>query len=598
MTETQAEQELHGLQDSRRLTGPNVLADFPGAVIDAAVTAEEAPLLAAAWEVALHALLEKLRWPSTRTAVRHFPGGVSLLVEGPMDALYAATEINEWAWAQAVSAQERGELPLAAESVAAAVPQAAPALKASWREEANPPLLRLQRAAERHGVVFLTDDDHASVGLGAHAKKWPVDSLPEAGDVNWEHHGRIPVAMITGTNGKTTTVRLLAAILREAGHVTGLSSTDALEVDDTLIDAGDWSGPGGARAILRDRRVQAAVLETARGGLLRRGLNVPHAHAAAVLNVAEDHFGEWGVHALEDLADAKLLVARAVGAGGRLVLNADDVHVWERGVQCGPEVMPFSLAADVDVLASEGRATGRRQDAAFLDARETLCLRWQGRTHALAAVDSLSVALGGAARHNVANALAAASLAAALGVAPDVIARGLASFSGDAATNPGRLNRFQLGGVTALVDFAHNPHGLRALVDMTARLPAERRVVVLGQAGDREDADIRGLADAIAPLQAQRIILKEMVGHARGRDEGAVVALIETRLLQLGTPPQHIEHAQTELDAVRVALDGARNGDLLLLLSHVQRDEVLALMQHLVKRGWKPGAPLPAPASA
>ena len=574
MTEAQAEQELRGLQDSRRLTGPNVLADFPGAVIDAAVTAEEAPLLAAAWEVALQALLEKLRWPCTRTAVRHFPGGMSLLVEGPMDALYAATELNEWAWAQAVAAQERGELPLAAESVAQAVAAGVPALKASWREEANPPLLRLQRAAERHDVVFLTDDDHASVGLGGHAQKWPVDSLPEAGDVEWESHGRIPVAMITGTNGKTTTVRIMREMVLAAGKVPGLSSTDWLMVGNEILDRGDWSGPGGARNILRDPRTEIALLETARGGMLRRGLALPagEADVALVTNIAEDHLGEWGIQDLDMLADTKFIIRHA---GKRLVLNADDACSVARMEQCTVPLTWFSLNAESELLQGHRAAGGH---AAWLENGQ---LWWQagGEARALIAVTDVPVTMCGAAAHNVANALAAIAVAFALGIPEDAILTGLRNFRSDPKDNPGRLNRFDIEGATVLVDFAHNPHGLAALFDMAKAMPAKRRLVTIGQAGDRNDEAIREIALAAWHSGADRIVIKEQPTHLRGRELGEIPRILHQTLIEAGCPEDRIGHADCELEAAQQALQWAQEGDLLLLLTLDQREEVLELLR-------------------
>lgn len=574
MTEAQAEQELRGLRDSRRLTGPNVLADYPGAVIDAAVSEEEASALAAAWEVALQALLKALRWPCTRTAVRNFPGGMSLLVEGPIDALYAATELNEWAWAQAVSAQARGALPLQEDDLAHALAEATPILKASWREEANPPLLRLQRAAERHDSVFLTDDDHASVGLGKHSQQWPVRALPEAGDVAWEERGRIPVAMITGTNGKTTTVRLLREMVKAAGKVPGLSSTDWLMVGDEILDRGDWSGPGGARHILRDPRTEVALLETARGGMLRRGLALPagEADVALVTNIAEDHLGEWGIQDLDMLADTKFIIRHA---GKRLVLNADDACSVARKEQCAVPLTWFSLKADQELLQSHRAAGGH---AAWLQDGQ---LWWQadGEARALIAATEVPVTMGGAAAHNVANALAAVAVAFALGLPQEAILAGLRTFRSDPKDNPGRLNRFDIDGATVLVDFAHNPHGLAALFSMAQAMPAHRRLVTIGQAGDRSDEAIREIALAAWHSGADRIVIKEQPTHLRGRELGEIPRILHQALIEVGCPEERIGHAASELEAAKQALDWAQDGDLLLLLILDQREEVLELLR-------------------
>ena len=372
-------------------------------------------------------------------------------------------------------------------------------------------------------------------------------------------------------------------------HATGLSSTDSLELNAEVLDAGDWSGPGGARTILRDTRVQAAVLETARGGLLRRGLNVPRATTAAVLNVAEDHFGEWGVHSLEDLADVKLLVGTAVSRDNVLVLNADDPVVWDRGARLSVPSLPFALSRECEGLAA---CLQQNRDGLWV-ADDKLLAKWRGKDLELMSVGDIPIAMGGVAKHNLSNALAAIGMALAMDVEPGAIRAGVQAFSGDAASNPGRFNVFRFGELTAVVDFAHNPAGLAALAETCAALPAKRRAVVLGQAGDRDDAALRGLADAVMPLQPDRVVLKELAEYARGREVGAVVELLAARLKELGVPDDHIERADSELAAVRQAFEGAQDGDLLLLLTHAQRGEVLELIAAMQSAKWKPGDALP-----
>ena len=182
----------------------------------------------------------------------------------------------------------------------------------------------MRNAARRHGVTFLHGEELVSVGSGRGVRVWPEQDLPDPAAVDWSAVFDVPTALVTGSNGKTTVVRLLAAMASAAGRVAGLSSTDAVRVGDRTVDQDDYSGPSGARLLLRQPDVEVAVLETARGGLLRRGLAVQRADVAVVTNIADDHLGEFGVETLEALAETKLLVARALGGDGRLVLNADD----------------------------------------------------------------------------------------------------------------------------------------------------------------------------------------------------------------------------------------------------------------------------------
>jgi len=575
MTDAVTETALRGLRDSRRLTGPNVLAEYPGGVLDAALPREDAEGVAAAWETAIAVLMEQLQWPTRRTAVRHFPGGLSLMLEGPMDALYVATELNEWAYGQAIRALDQGSLPLEAAALQAAAVNAASALKKSWREEANPPLLRLQRAADRHGVLFLADDDHASIGMGRHAQTWPVRSLPEAGDVDWQAHGRIPVAMITGTNGKTTTVRMLRQMVLASGQSPGVSTTDWLMVGEEILDRGDWSGPGGARHILRDPRVEVALLETARGGMLRRGLALPagEADVALITNIAEDHLGEWGIQDLDMLADTKFIIRHA---GKRLVLHADDPCSVARQDRCTQPLSWFSLDPENPLLAQHRAAGGH---AAWL---EEGSLWWQDEqgTRSLLTLTEIPATLDGAARHNIANALAAVAVAGGLGLPDSAIQQGLRDFRSDTEDNPGRLNRFAVHGTTVLVDFAHNPHGLEALFQMAAAMPAKRRLVTIGHAGDRSDQAIKDVALAAWRSGADRILIKEQPEHLRGRELGEIPRLMHQALSEAGCEEERIGHAASELEAAEQALAWAQPGDLLLLLTLSQREEVLTLLRN------------------
>jgi UDP-N-acetylmuramyl tripeptide synthase len=219
---------------------------------------------------------------------------------------------------------------------------------------------------------------------------------------------------------------------------------------------------------------------------------------------------------------------------------------------------------------------------------------WRGEEKTpLAKLDEIPITFGGAARHNVANALGAVGVAMALGLPIAAIREGLRRFESSPDANPGRANVWRLGGVTAVVDFAHNPHGLAALGTMAAAMPARRRGVVIGQAGDRDDESIREFARAAWAIHPERFFIKEMEPYLRGRDRGVVPALIDAELRRLGAAPESLTRYQTELEAVRAALGWARADDLLLLTTHAQRDEVIALLTNLAESGWTPVRPLP-----
>ncbi|MBO45809.1 MAG: Mur ligase [Planctomycetes bacterium] len=551
------------LRDSRRLTGPNVIWDKPGPVMDIALEDSDRELAEQTWERYARLLMNALGWEKEETATRHFPGGLSLAFSAPMDVLYSACEVNEVAWAMAVAEIEGSEIPDFNGEVEE--------WKAEVRKERNPPLLRIQRAAQKRNKIFLTCDDEVSVGAGRWSRTWPVKRLPETGDIDWDKISSIPIAMVTGTNGKTTTVRLLKAMVDAQGRVPGLSSTDWLRVGNQILDRGDWSGPGGARHILRNENTDIALLETARGGMLRRGLGIGAGEADVVLitNVAPDHLGEWGIQDIDMLADTKFVIRHA---GKSVVLNADDEKSVERMDWITQPLTWFSLDPENPIVRAHLANGGT---AAVLKG-EQLCWCEDGETQSLLSVHEIPISLGGAAKHNVANALGAIAVAKKLELKDDAILEGLKNFQSSVQDNPGRLNRFEVNGAQVLVDFAHNPHGLSALLDMTAAMPAKRRLITIGHAGDRDDDAICEVALTAARSGVDHIIIKEQEKDLRGRAVGEIPAIMEEALLADGYPANQISRADSELEATDLALKWAQPQDLLLLLTLSQRAEVLA----------------------
>ncbi len=553
-------------EDSRRLTGPNLFADCPGAVLQA--TAEGVPVarFVAAWKRHARALLDAVGWSAETVFSRPFEGGAHLGFTAPEDALYAATEVNEAAWAAAV-AELRGADP---PDEAATVER----LRTEIAAEQSPALLALRDAATAHGVAFLHDDDHASVGLGAGSHMWPVDALPVPEAVDWSAVHDVPVGLVTGTNGKSTTVRLVAAMAREADRTAGQCSTDFVRVGDEVVERGDFSGPSGARTVLRNGHVDVAVLETARGGMLRRGLALTRADAALVTNVAEDHLGEYGIHSLDGLIEAKLMVRRAVESGGVLILNADDAGLVRHAAGYTGDLCWFSRDAEHPTLAAHRSAGGQ---SCFVDDGEIVYTFGDGREIVLPVAD-VPITLDGAARHNVENVLAAVALATTLGVPFDAIRVGLRSFRSDPTDNPGRGNYFSIGGARVLVDFAHNAHGAAAIAETARALPAKRRLLLLSQPGDRTDREIQNFAREAWGTAPDHVLIAELPDHLRGRSFGAIPSLLDDELHRLGARAEHVTHVPNPVEGVRLALDWMQPGDLLLLFVLSHRTAALALL--------------------
>lgn len=553
------------LLDSRRLTGANFIAGGPGAVIDVSFGGREPELVIGAWKEQVRRLLAELDWDPQGIAVRRFDGGASLVIAAPVDGLYTACELNEAAWDATRDWIEGSQRHL--------LLRTARGLRAGYRDEERPRLMRLLAAAGERGVPSLLDEDCLSLGLGCRSSSWDLYELPHPDDVDWESLGTIPVVLITGTNGKTTTSRLLGAIAQAAGVTAGVSSTDWLAMGGEIVDRDDYAGPGGARRVLRDRRCELALLETARGGLLRRGLALQRADVALITNIAADHLGEFGINSTGELADVKWSVVRALDGDGTLVLNAEDPLLMARAAASPAPLRLFAVEPQAPALRAHLDAGG----IGYSLRRGQLQRLQGGRGESLCPLRDIPVCFGGAARHNVANALAAVAVADSLGLPAAAIRGGLCNF--EHSDNPGRANLYRVGEVTVLLDFAHNPAGLAALLPIVQSLPARRRLLVIGQAGDRSDADIADFARAAAPVAFDRILVKRMEGHARGREAGAVAALLRRAFLDQGYPPAAVAQVKTELGAARAALRWAQPGDLVLFLSHEKREHSRAFFE-------------------
>lgn len=548
--------------------------------------------LIAAWRARVERADARLGWSLRRAVARRHAGGASLAIAAPADQLFLATEVNEWALCAALVERDphrwRGlEDALVAEAVRAAEDgtNAAAAISPVLEEEAamvrflrlaslesRPKLRALFDAAATRGLPHVADESELTLGAGRGSRDFSMSDLPDVAQVPWQELRDIPTAIVTGSNGKTTTVRLLAACARAHGWHAAYNCTDGVFLDDEALVLGDYSGPAGARRVIRERRAEAAILETARGGILRRGIAVSQADAAVVTNVSSDHFGEYGIDDLAGLAAVKLAVGGIVKPGGLLVLNADDAELraqadgLARRFGRGLPLAWFAVAPDQERL----RAYGSRGASTCGVHEGRLVLRHGGTEHDLGSVAAMPLSMDGIAAYNIANMAGAALAAAALGIAPATIAVVLARFGSRLEDNPGRMMRFDMGGVTVLVDYAHNPDGLRGFLNVAEHLRGGtgRLGLILGHAGNRADADIEALAQVAAEFQPDLVVVKEDEEHLRGRAPGEIPGIIRAKLKSLGLPDSALPVAMSELAAARRALDWARPGDVLALPVH------------------------------
>lgn len=560
---------------ARALIGPNLYCPGPAAVAEL-----EAECISPELITAIHrehgALRAALGWPAIALLERAYR-----CQNGDRGLALAAPTHEENAEADAVLL-ERAIRRALAETPPPTADDLAAITQKQESERRSPALRALVDAAKTRGLTTLVDDDALSLGEGLRCQTWPLEHLPEETEVPWQKLGEIPIALISGTNGKTTCARLLARLATSAGHHVGTTTTDGVVVDGDMIESGDWTGPGATRMVLRHRDVDFAALEIARGGLLRRGLVIRRADAALITNISADHLGDYGVTDLQAMAAVKAVLGSVVKPSGRVVMGADSAPL--RGVDTSRFRAPivwFAMSPDNPMLRSHLRTGGE----VWYVAEGSLCFASKGQEEPLLEVASIPCTLGGAAIHNVQNTLGVAALAHAIGLPRAAIIDGLRSFRSSAKENPGRINRFDLNGLMIVLDFAHNPAGIRALGEVLQALRgAGRLTIAFGMAGDRNEADLRLLAQAIGDLEPDRVVLREQEDHLRGRNLGEVPALLRRGLLDHGLKPAIISEVRDELATIDRALEDAEPGDLLAVLAHTQRDAVVAHLQTLGAR--------------
>ncbi len=452
------------------------------------------------------------------------------------------------------------------------------------RKREEPPLALLQIYAEARArdLPFLPRED-GKIVVGSGSRGFVFDpsglglGLPV--EIPWADLGRIPVIAVTGTNGKTTTVRLCAHVLAAAGKRVGRTDTDGITIDGETVETGDWAGFGGARRVLADPQVDVAVLETSRGGILRRGLGFDLCDVSVITNVTADHVGELGVETLDEMARVKGVVALMTSTEGRAVLNATDERVADLEQYVSAPIMWFSRQANHPRLAAHLQAGG---DATWSDGHEIHIL-WNG-IHSQFPLDEIPIVLGGTAEHNVENVLAATAACVALSVEVEVVRQALRSFATSEEDNLGRLNLFHAHGITAVLDYAHNEAGIEALTSFGRRLLGSsggRMLAILGGPGDRLDGQIIAQGRIVGG-RADWLLLHEEECYRRGRDVGETTELYRQGALEAGLPRERILPFPDEVAALRHVLSMAEEHDVILIAAHARREEMLTLL-----RGWE-----------
>jgi cyanophycin synthetase len=416
---------------------------------------------------------------------------------------------------------------------------------------------------------------HPTIGDPQFIAKSVVDMLFPPGAPS-----RIPIVAVTGTNGKTTTSRMISHIFKGMGRKVGMTSTDGVVIDERLVIRADASGPRSARMVLQNPRVDFAVFEVARGGILREGLGYERNDVAVVLNVQPDHLGMRGINTIEQLADVKAVPVEAVPRNGHAVLNADEPLVRAMRRRCSGEVVWFSMEAagtDVrDFIDVHCRRGGKAVVVESSDKGDMIVVRHGAREMPLAWTHLLPATFGGRALMNVQNSLAAAAAAFAAGAPLHDIRQGLRTFSTNYYLSPGRLNEIEVDGVHVVIDYCHNAPGMRMLGDFVDKLgdsllqrsdlAKPSRIGVVSTAGDRRDEDMVELG-SVAADHFDVIVVREdsaLRGRARGETSELVAQGVRERIAA-GARCKQVEVVLDEIDATRHAMARANKGDLVVI---------------------------------
>lgn len=433
----------------------------------------------------------------------------------------------------------------------------------------------LQPIEEQNGGIV---EVNAAPGLRMHlspsfGKGRPVGEAIVAAMFADGEDGRIPVVAVTGTNGKTTTVRLIAHLLTAAGLRTGMTNTDGVYIEGRCIDSGDCSGPRSARNVLLHPDVDAAVFETARGGVLREGLAFDRCQVAVVTNIGSgDHLGLNYITTVEDLAVLKRVIVQNVAATGVAVLNAADPAVVKMAANCRGSVTFFAADRQNPVMSLH-RAQGHR--VLYVEGGDLVAA--EGASVHRLALAGAPITRNGAIGFQVENVMASVAAAWAVGVDWQAIRAGLASFANESDNAPGRFNVFAYRGATVIADYGHNPDAILALVSAVDSMPAKRRSVVISGAGDRRDEDIRQQTAILGAAFDDVLLYQDQC--QRGRADGEVVALLRQGLAG-ASRTSHIDQINGEFVAIDTALARLGEGDLCLILI----DQVEAALAHIATR--------------
>lgn len=556
---------------STRLMGSNTFFNEPGAVLDVGVTFDQAKLTELLISEA-ERVLKRLNWVDYKQGYKVYSKGIRFAITAPIDLLWVACDVLDYIWKSVMSQYLKGKLLDLDTNCERLSREVAKAINLVFRATHA-------EARSRQLNVFSDDEGTISIGSGKYAYITKLRGL-NLSLIPWDTIKEIPTVLVTGTNGKTTTVRLAAFIAYNAGKHVGYCSTDWVMVGDEIIETGDLSGPYGSRAVMMNPNVEMAILEVARGGLLRRGITADFVNAATVTNISEDHLGSDGVDTLHDLTDAKSLVYQAIRSDGYAIFNLDDIELRNK----------ISTVNKAKIFITQNITNPDIQP--FLDLAKHICYTENGNFYwRSCGVDELiisfadtPIAVNGFALHNIENAMHAIALSYTLGIDFAAIRSGLSSYQSTSENNYGRANTFNIRGGTVIVDFAHNAAGISAILHLAkAYLSDNSKLgILIGNTGNRKTiAD--SICQSVVDSNADFVIIKELSKYLRGTKPRELQKQLYDLLLQKGFSKENMALMDDELKATDYVIERIKPGDVYVLCCHESTGEVIRKLQDLIK---------------
>lgn len=558
---------------SSRLLGQNRFFDVPGAVMDISLT-ENNQAVADLYQAELIKLLDLLPIKDYSVKVQVFSSGVNIAMSYPYDLLMVACDILDWVWYDVVDLLDK--------ELAINLERSQRRFKARIKDNQQLLLRRIYDKARKKQLNFLVHDDLLILGSGVTQFRTKLNLISKISDIPWKQIANIPCVLITGTNGKTTTTRLTEFICRRAKLKSGYCSSDWVMVNGKQVINGDLSGPTGHQQVLMHPKVEVAILEVARGGLVKRGLLPNYVTAATITNISHDHIGQSGINNLSDLAQAKGIVYQAIKADGIAVVNLDDAHICDLS-------LVNSRKAYLSTKLSENQISTYLNASNFVVFLEDgkIVIKTLQEKLTLNKIDSLPITIYGLAHYNNENVLHAVALCFSLGLSSAQISHGLARFGADEKSNFGRWNHYtSMNKGHLVVDLAHNPVGLANILELAQGFRRLENLtgkfsLLYGNTADRRET-IPEIVALIIRYEVEEVTIKEFQTALRGSQVGEMPELFYNELIQQGFPATQIKIIANEVDAVNMILTQAKPEDFHLLCVHEHITEITTQLRGII----------------